>query len=297
MRAYRDDADIRRIAVLVSAFAGMNVHVADLPYRLCSPSACTPELTQVWEDADGVLLAFGIVQKPWGTLDYFIRPGAGDVSIEDELMTWAIRRFQELTHERGHDLDWWIDTREDLHDRSKLAGRYGFAPDGTTLVHMERLLEGGSPEPHLPEGFTIRSLAGIQEAATVAALQRAAFGSNNMTAEWRERTLRMPEYSADLDLVAVAPDGRIAASCLCWSTSDGQEAQVEPLVVHPDFQRQGLGQALLYEAFRRMRARGARIASVETYTLREPARALYEAVGFRPRHSVVKYARAFSVTN
>ncbi len=70
-------------------------------------------------------------------------------------------------------------------------------------------------------------------------------------------------------------------------------AQVEPTGVHPDFQRFGLGRALLAEMFRRMCACGARRATVETYSYMGPALALYTAAGFRPVGRVLKYRRAF----
>jgi hypothetical protein len=108
------DAGLARIRELVYAYPGENLHVADLPYRLCAPSAQDAENVRLFEDGSAQLLAFGIVQAAWGTLDYFIRPAARDHGIEDALMTWAVERFQRLTDARSRDLDWWIDTRADL---------------------------------------------------------------------------------------------------------------------------------------------------------------------------------------
>jgi mycothiol synthase len=287
------DAGLARIRELVYAYPGENLHVADLPYRLCAPSAQGPENVRLFEDASGHLLAFGIVQAAWGTLDYFIRPAARGKGIEDALMTWALARFQRLTDARGRDLDWWIDTRAELPDRAALAARYGFTDAGWSLVHLRRPLDVPLPNPRMPEGFTLRPLAGADEAAACAALQRAAFASANMTTEWRLRTLAVPEYLPELDLVAVAPDGRLAAFCLCWLHAAAHEAQVEPMAVHPDFQQLGLGHALLYEAFRRMRTLGATTASVESYANSGPALALYTSADFREAQTIGKYARSF----
>ena len=111
-----------------------------------------------------------------------------------------------------------------------------------------------------------------------------------MTVAWRERTLRCPEYQADLDLVAVAPGGRLAAFCVCWldeRLAEGRGGQVEPLGVHQDFRNLGLGQAILSEGLRRLSLRGARGVYVETDRHRNAALGLYEALGFGPLHDVL----------
>jgi hypothetical protein len=56
--------DRARIMALVRAHAGENVHIADLPYCLASPSAHTDEDARVWEDARGYLVAFAVVRSP-----------------------------------------------------------------------------------------------------------------------------------------------------------------------------------------------------------------------------------------
>jgi mycothiol synthase len=113
--------------------------------------------------------------------------------------------------------------------------------------------------------------------------------------EWRARTLHMPLYIPELDIVAVAPDGRLAAFCVGWALPDQTEAQVEPPGVHPDFQHLGLGRAVLLEGLRRMQMIGARHAHVETYSVNDPARGLYESVGFRVAHAPLTYSKTFSI--
>lgn len=293
-RSLVDAADRARIMALVRAHAGENLHIADLPYRLASPCAHSEEDGRVWEDTRGDLVAFGVVQSPWGTLDYFIRPDARGGEIEDALMAWALARFQRLTDLCGRDLDWWIETRADQPDRLALLERYGFVPEDWHVVRLERVLDGELAEPEVPAGFAIRPLAGVAEVDAAVALQRAAFASESMTVAWRGRLIRLPEYLPALDLIALAPDGRPAAFCLAWLDPEMGVAQVEPMGVHPDFQRFGLGRALLAEMFRRMRACGARRATVETYSYMEPALALYTADGFRPVGRMLRYHKAFA---
>jgi mycothiol synthase len=175
-------------------------------------------------------------------------------------------------------------------DRIRDLESAGFAPqadvgkDSWSKVLMQRSAQRPIAGCVLPAGFVIRSLAGEGEVEAYVRLHRAAFGTENMTVEWRARTLRRPEYLPELDLVAVAPDGRLAAFCVAWlnSHSEGKSSgQIEPLGVHKDFRGLGLGRAILGEALRRLHRCGADTVYVETDLQRTEALSLYKAVGFR----------------
>jgi hypothetical protein len=49
------------------------------------------------------------------------------------------------------------------------------------------------------------------------------------TGGWRWGTLRRPEYRADRDLVAVAPNGRLTAFCTCWLDLDEENVSAADL--------------------------------------------------------------------
>ena len=129
--------------------------------------------------------------------------------------------------------------------------------------------------------------------AVTVALHRAAFGAADMTVEWRKRTLCMPQYIPELDVVAVAPDGRLAAFCICWLGPRIGEGYIEPLGVHPDFAGLGLGRAVLLEGLWRLQAHGAMTALIDRYEGDESARVLYESLGFRTHVRTVTYMRCF----
>jgi ribosomal protein S18 acetylase RimI-like enzyme len=161
---------------------------------------------------------------------------------------------------------------------------------------MYRSVEVPPVDYDLSEGFVIRPLKGESEVEAYVELHRAAFESRSMTVEWRARTLRQSAYIPDLDLVAVAPDGRLAAFCVCWlDKNPGGETrgQVEPLGVHADFRKLGLGRALLTEGLRRLQLGGASQLYVETDNYRNAAFALYESVGFRVVRDVLVYRKDY----
>jgi ribosomal protein S18 acetylase RimI-like enzyme len=57
--------------------------------------------------------------------------------------------------------------------------------------------------------------------------------------------------------------------------------------------RRGLARALLYEAFRRLRAYGAVETTVGTWSWNTATIALLESVGYRGSDALLAYARAF----
>lgn len=63
-------------------------------------------------------------------------------------------------------------------------------------------------------------------------------------------------YRQDLDLVALAPDGRFVAFAIGWLDARNRVGQLEPVDTHPDFRRMGPSQSVVLQCLRRMRALG-----------------------------------------
>jgi mycothiol synthase len=299
MRPPMGQSDLQRMYDLALAFPEAAFHVVDLPYRLCSPSAQMLENVRLWEDAQGRLLGFAIAQLPWLTVDYVVHPSAREAGVEQAILNWALERWPHFMAERGLNYSLFLEVREDQPERIALLERLGFVRDEWYMLHLAQPLNDLLPTVQPPAGFTIRPLAGEEEAASYVALHRTAFGSENMTLDWRQRTLRAPQYIPELDLVAVAPDGRLAAFCICWLSqhshdeNGSNQGQVEPMGVHPDFQRRGLGRAILLEGLRRLREHGALTAFVDSDGENDPSRLLYESAGFRVASTVLKYRKDF----
>ncbi len=82
-------------------------------------------------------------------------------------------------------------------------------------------------------------------------------------------------------------DGQVAAMLVLWLIVD--EAHIATIATHPDFRRQGLGEALLVEALQAAYAEGARRAFLEVRAGNTGAQAMYKKYGFsvdgiRPRY-------------
>jgi mycothiol synthase len=294
MRPYVGDADLPLIADLVRAAPPTSRHRVDYPWRLSSPTLQSRDDVRLWAAADGTLLGFAAWQLPWAVLDFYIRPGPLQGAVEQAIFAWAPGRFRALDAGRGRPLPYWAEARDDDHERLALLARHGYAlDDDVAYVIFSRPLDEDLPRPVLPAGFRIRPLAGASEVDAYAALHCRAFASDSMTAYWRARTLRMPQYRPELDIVASTPGGQLAGFCVGWLAPEDRAAQVEPVGVDPAFQGQGLARALLLEMFARFKACGAQRALVETEATRSPARHAYEAVDFRPVHRALRKGQWF----
>jgi mycothiol synthase len=286
----RDESDIPRIFDLAQSMPLTCRHIIDLPWRLSALDLHNGRDAAFWEDSYGKMVGFAACQYPWAVLDFFILPGL-EAAVATGLFNWANERFQE----KEWPYPYWIEFRDDSQERRNLAQAHGFLhEDEDRYVWFEHSLENLPPVPTLPEGFTLRTLRGEQEVAAYSELHRAAFESTNMNPEWRARTLHMPTYRSDLDLVISAPDGSLVGFCVGWFEPSRCMAQVEPIGVHPRFHQHSLGRILLLEILRRFKEIGATTAFVETYIDGIPARKAYEAVGFQMTHTIRSRRRGVS---
>jgi len=274
------EADLPRIFELVRALPLTCRHVIDLPWRLSSLAIDEGRDAAFWEHASGQIVGFAAWMQAWASLDLFILPGPQQEEVEADLFSWAEGRFREIDQEHSEPQSYWVDFYKNDHAKQQILETHGFQGTVDAYVALQNRLTHLPALPVLPDGFTLRSLAGEQETAAYAELHRAAFESNAMNPAWRVRTLRMPGYRPELDLVISAPDGSLAGFCVGWFDPTRQMAQIEPLGVHPRFHRLGLARVLLLEMLHRFKAYGANSALVETHLERTPARRAYEAVGF-----------------
>jgi mycothiol synthase len=208
-----------------------------------------------------------------------------------EVLAWGEAHARALPAAEGARPSWWVSARADDPELIALLAAAGFRPARWTAWRYERALDDPLPAPTLPDGFVLRPLDGAAEVPAYVDAHRAAFGSTYMTAAWRGQILRVPGYVPDLDLVAAAPDGRVAAFAILWlgpAVAGRREGQFEPVGTRPEFRRRGLARALLLEGMRRLRAAGATHALVETEDVREAANGLYRSVlcdsGVRTRY-------------
>jgi ribosomal protein S18 acetylase RimI-like enzyme len=275
-----DNEELRAMQRLAARYPERSTHSVDLPYRLSwtRPDDTSRVETALWLAA-GELVAWATWLPGQWELQVATSPHAAPRW--PEILAWGEARARAQHARRGGAATWTVSARADDAERIELLESEGFHRREWVTVHYERALTGDLAPPSLPEAFSVRPLAGVEEVPAYVTTHRAAFGSTYMNEDWRRGVLSAPGYRPGLDLMLEAPDGRAAAVTIMWlgPECDGRrEGQFEPVAVHPDFQRRGLGRALLLDGMRRLRAAGATHALVCTENTRTGANALYSSV-------------------
>lgn len=304
-QAFAGEADLRAMEALARRESDCTFHAGELPYRFCSWALDDAQNGRLWRAGDGRLLAWAVLQLPMQTIDLACEPEVEDALVA-EILAWVDERSQAhpelvpLGTPEGKPC-WFAHVFADQAGRIRLLEAAGFADQSDvgeyswSKVFMERGAELPVKDYRIPAGFVVRPLAGEAEIEGYVRLHREVFGSRNMTAAWRQRTLRHPDHVPDLDLVVAAPDGRLAAFCIGWLDRHVSEpvGDIEPLGCHPEFTRYALGRIALAECLRRMRAQGAVKIVVETDNWRDTAFQLYESLGFQVKRQVLVYRKDY----
>jgi predicted N-acetyltransferase YhbS len=170
-----------------------------------------------------------------------------------------------------------------------------------------RLATPDAPDAVLPEGYLIRSarpaddLLGVHRAAWRPADLPFAPGcaprvdpgaTSSLTAAMLAAVQGAWPYRQDLHVVAQAPDGSLAASCITWLDPATGVAAIEPLGVRPEHRRRGLAGALCLHAAHLVDQAGGR--ELVIHPRGDPAypapRGAYLRCGFTPAGRARIYA-------
>lgn len=227
---------------------------------------------------------------------------------EETLLGWGwLTKGEELewevrpTHQALLDeiLDWGrpseVLVRSDHTDAIERLRAHGLEhnPDAPWMRSNMRLLEE-IEEPRLPDGYRLATMADYDGFESRSAAHRTAFKPSRFRDDVYVKVRATWPYRADLDCVAVAPDGSVASYALAWLDEENSLGELEPVGTHEDHLRRGLGRAVNLFALERLRDEGARTALVgcrgdAAYPI--PCK-LYESVGFRERARSIAFTRA-----
>jgi mycothiol synthase len=300
-RPYASPADLSAMHQLLQAGALANtatyyIHTGDLNWWLFYPPIGNDlfQHTYLWDDPaqPGRILGWMMVDPTWPSFEVFMQPEllgtpqAFEMYAYAEAQAYATAGADKPMHKL------WV-AEGDRFQHEFLESR-GYAPASWDTA-FERRLAQPIPDPVLPEGFSLRPCLGLPEVEARAIAQYGAFESEAPMQPYLERFSRFMQtdaYAGAMDMLAVVPDGCIGAFCIAWSDAVTCCGHFEPVGTHPDFQRKGLGKAVLLGAMQRLQAQGMRHASVCTAENHTPAVQLYQAVGFTPAHRLGLYEKA-----
>lgn len=291
-RPYRDERDLESMRNLLQLGRKANngsyyIHQGDLNWWLYYP----PLEGDYWEDIHlwddpaqpGRLLGWALISRDWVGFDVYVQPELRGSLLAQSMYLWAEEQAMQIARERGRKTTYvlWIlhdDEVLDLHFRQR---GYRLARG---CVHFTRDLDGMIPPIQRTGEFQVRECMGEPEVAARARSQYGAFGSKAAFERYLERFsnfMRSPVYDHNLDIVAATADGQIGAFCIVWTDPINQVGLFEPVGTHPNFQRKGMGRAVMLEGLRRLQERGMMRAIVSAYEDNLAAIKLYESVGFR----------------
>jgi mycothiol synthase len=246
-----------------------------------------PEVITLWE-VDRQIVAM-VNPDRRGEAFFQIHPAFRDEVSVSEMLDAAECKLPQIDEAGRKKLIVWVNAADD--SSKGLFTERGYAPSRFLAEHMRhRFISQPSfvsaqdePSSAPPSGYSVRALGDERELPARSWLSWRVFHPEEPDEkyqgwEWYRNVQRVPLYRRDLDIVAVAKDGELAAFCTVWFDDVTRTAVFEPVGTHPHHQKRGLGKAVMSEGLRRAQRLGATLATVSSYST--SAHALYEAMGF-----------------
>lgn len=312
MRLFAGAADVPAIVDLCNAIEavdqiGAGTSVAELQVDLANPMIDPARDMALWEDHDGKLLALGAlwIQPAHDLVEaYFwmhVHPEAREMQLDRDVADWGAERLREIAAARKLPARLRLSTRDDNDYKLGAFSRNGFQVD-RFFFDMARPLDLPIDAMPLPEGFTIRPLDGGSELEAWIEAFNLSFidhwNHHDMTIERRLHWMNSLDYRPELDLVAIAPDGTLAAFSYCFiETANNQRMGVRDgwigdLGTRRGYRKRGLARALLAESMDRFKQAGMDTAKLGV-DAQNPNGALhlYESLGFQKVETWLIYVK------
>lgn len=237
------------------------------------------ESIRLWRDGD-VLVGFGYVDD-YNNLWFETYLSTNPPGLEDEIIAWGIRCQQVRNNVSGTNdpLDHCCSSANTF--RQELLLRNGFTQGSVrSLIFIRQFNEPIKAYP-FPTGYSWRSVNDRDSIESLVELHQVAFGTKNMTVEYRRAMMNAPEYRPELDLVAVAPDGSLAALCVCGFIDEAKlTGYTDPIGTQPDHQQKGLAKALVSTGMILLAKSGAQKVELGTSSENIPMQKLAASLGF-----------------
>jgi len=260
-----------------------NLHPGDIAHRIYSglrdgdPGGLVP----VWRDARGIA-AFGIIWRADHSFDFVSR-----IDLDGRVVAATVAQIADLASVNGEVA---TDVIGDDRAFTGILRQLGFAARRREYVFSRVKLQTPIDAPSA--GFDIRS-ARFSDTRELAAVHRGAFGGDWSPAGYGRR-MRMPGYDPGDEIVAVDADGTFMGFAVTWYDALNAVGYFEPLGVHRDYHRRGVGSALLSEGKRRMLDRAMTTATV-WHTRHDPgATEFYRLNGFDAVNTITRWDRISS---
>lgn len=242
--------------------------------------------THVWETSGGDIAAVLTIEHPFPGTVFFLR----DIGFDGVLKEMLSIAEETLINPEKCTLNVYICD----HDPAlkSVASEIGYHRLNDRSEEIsEFIIQEVIPEPVLPQGFRIQSMADENDIEK----RRKAFGrgfNHEDHLEWPstfsyQELQKAPDYNPELDLYIVAPDDEYVAFCIVWWDQVNRIATLEPVGTVPNYRRMGLARAVVLEGIIRASALGAQKVIVGSGV------EFYLAIGFKISSSAHFWQKEF----
>lgn len=281
---------VRALARAVAAHDAVEALGEQALLDLSDPAAPARHLTAA-RNGDVVGAAHVDLRGPVASAELAVLPAARRAGVGRALLD-AVRATADAAG-RGPARIW---AHGDLPAARALAARADLGPV-RELWQMARRLPGAAggplPEPHLPEGVTLRTYDPGDDDAAFLAVNARAFAwhpeQGRMTPHDLAARRAEPWFRAE-DLILAERDGRVVGFTWLKVEPGSSDGELYVLGVDPDAQGSGLGRALTAVTLTRLAERGLRRAVLYTEASNHAAVATYRRAGFDVVRRDVQYA-------
>jgi L-amino acid N-acyltransferase YncA len=271
------DIEIPALRALINVL-GPHVSITDFEEHLLL--AAVRASMHTWKQGDR-LLGFAYVDE-YNNLLFETLPDFEQLDqLESEIVAWGVAYLQKRNSETGEHSTLDHCCSPDNAHRIHVLVKHGFKKEAIHTLRYSRSLALPIKACPLPVGFLTRCVRGREEVEALVALHRAAFGTDHMDVEERLAMMSTPYYRRELDLVAVAPNGELAGFCVCGFEDRAQlVGYTDPIGTHPQYQRLGLGKAILAKGLTNLKNAGAQTARLGTSSENTAMQKLAAVSGF-----------------
>ena len=308
-RAWQTPADSRQMQALVSRcwradWPGAAPPPGDVDWWTVHALGRTPGLDgriRLWfagEPDATELVGFAWFGPP-NDADLVVAPGHRDPAILGPMTEWVEERVAAFAASPAAERSvqplaariWTVASeRETTSALERLGYAQGPEPGFSHYSGTLSALDLGSPAD-LPPGYALRTIASDADIAARVAAGHAAFPGSTMTVDKYRFCRTTPLYRPALDTIVVVPDGSTVAFALGWLDPGTLAVELEPVGVHPNHQRRGLGRAVCRATFRAAAAMGAQQAVIAADVVNSAANALYGSLGLAITARIVAFSR------
>lgn len=233
----------------------------------------------IWENANGRIIA--VLNHNGGSeLRLHVHPHFYSADLEHEMLAYA-EENHFATAEDGRRYI-YLPIFEDDTRRQEFVQSRDYKKQPGWGHHYRRNLTAPLPASPPPSGYNIRSMGDESEHASRSWCSWRAFHNDKPDSNydgdysWYANLQSAPLYRRDLDIVATAPDGSIAAFCTCFYDDYTRSAVTVVVGVAAEHWRRGLGKAVMTEGLKRLQQLGC--TRVFSTAHEEPADALYRSM-------------------